>query len=227
MKRAMGLVILLAAVPGQAKDKAAKTSLTPLEEYLRTYSNAVFSSAQGPAGSLWREQNAFAEMSGDYKALKLNDLVTIRIVEQTLAQASADVSAQRKVEANSGIASIAGQSFAHLDPLLNLHSDNNLSGKGQANSQTKLQTSVSGRIVAVLPNGVLIVEAERFVQMNNETQTIVLRGMVRPGDVQSDNSVLSTSLGNLEIRLKGKGVVSDATRPANRLIRALFWLVGF
>ena len=63
--------------------------------------------------------------------------------------------------------------------------------------------------------------------MNNEKQTVILRGLVRPGDVASDNKVLSTSISNLELELKGKGVISDYTRPPNPLVRAILWLVGF
>lgn len=228
----MLLIVGLILVSGpllDARDKLQpkKSSLSPLADYLQAYGSSPPSASAHSAGSLWSPENPFPEMSGDYRAQKVNDLVIIRIVEQTLAQSSADVTAQRKVNATSGISSVAGQSFGSLNPLLALNSDNSLTGKGQANSQTKLQTSVAGRIAAVLPNGVMVVEAERRVHMNNETQTIVLRGMVRPGDVQSDNSVLSSSLSNLEIELKGKGVVSDATRPSNRFVRLLLWLTGF
>ena len=223
------ILILCLSLGACAEDKkgAKKSSLSSLSEYLHTYGTASLPGERRPAGSLWSPENPFPEMASDYRAQRLNDLVTIRIVEQTLAQASSDLSSQRKAQASSAITSIAGKNFSSLNPILSLNSDNTLSGKGQSNSQTKLQTSVAGRVAAVLPNGVIVVEAERRVRMNNETQTIVLRGMARPGDVLSDNSLLSTSLANLEIELKGKGVVSDATRPYNRFLRALFWLVGF
>jgi len=56
---------------------------------------------------------------------------------------------------------------------------------------------------------------------------MIVRGVLRPGDVGPDNTALSTSLSNLEIELKGKGVVSDANRPLNPLMRALLWVIGF
>lgn len=219
-------VVLLSAVSAQAGDRHKKGSLSPLSQYLEQY----VSTAELPPksnGSLWSPQNPFAEMASDYRAQRVNDLVTIHVVEQTLAQSTADLTAQRKLQTTSSIPSIGGEAFNPLNPLLSLNSDHQLTGKGQAGTQTKLQTSLAGRIAAILPNGVMVVEAERRVHMNNETQTIVLRGMVRPGDVLADNSVLSTSLANLEVELKGKGVVSDATRPSNRIVRALLWLTGF
>jgi flagellar L-ring protein precursor FlgH len=203
-----------------------KGTLSPLEQYLQAYS-ATAPSPASPNGSLWNPQNSFSELSADDRARSLNDLLTIRIVEQTTAQNTADVTAQRKLSSASSITGVAGQTVSQLNPILALNSDNELTGKGQADTGIKLQTSVTGRIVAVLPNGSMVVEAERRVHMNNETQTIVLRGMVRPADVQPDNSVVSTALSNLEIELKGKGVISDSSRPSNKIVRAILWLTGF
>jgi len=79
----------------------------------------------------------------------------------------------------------------------------------------------------VLPNGNLVVEAERQVSFNQEDQTIILRGVVRPGDILSNNSVPSTSLSDLELEVKGKGVVSDAVRQPNVFVRLLMKLLNF
>lgn len=221
-----GLVFCV-AMSAFGADKKTRNSVTPLERYLALYSAAATPDAPA-AGSLWRQNSSFTELGSDLRARAVNDLITIRIAEQTLAEASAGVSAARKLKASSAIDTLAGRvNPGGISPVLSLQSDESLNGKGQANSQTRLRTSVAGRVAAVLPNGVMVVEADRKVRLNNETQTIVLRGMVRPADVLSDNTVLSTSLANLEIELKGKGVVSDSTRPPNPLMRVLLWLTGF
>jgi flagellar L-ring protein precursor FlgH len=102
-----------------------------------------------------------------------------------------------------------------------------LQGQGQAASKSAIRTSVGGRVVAVLPNGNLVIEAQRESNVNNERQTVVLRGIVRPGDVAPDNSVLSTQLSDLEMELKGHGIVSDATRPPNWVVRTILKVLGF
>jgi flagellar L-ring protein FlgH len=79
----------------------------------------------------------------------------------------------------------------------------------------------------VLPSTALVIEAERELTMNNEKQTIVLRGLVRQGDIAPDGSVPSNYIANLELELKGKGVLSDGTRPPNPLVKALLRIVGF
>jgi flagellar L-ring protein precursor FlgH len=63
--------------------------------------------------------------------------------------------------------------------------------------------------------------------MNNERQTVILRGIVRGGDIAPDNSLLSNQLSNLELELKGKGVISDGTRPPNVIMRVLLRILGF
>jgi flagellar L-ring protein FlgH len=72
-----------------------------------------------------------------------------------------------------------------------------------------------------------VIEAEHTVSFNQQAQTIILRGIIRPGDILSDDSVLSTGISDLELELKGKGVVSDATRQPNLFVRLLMKLANF
>lgn len=180
-------------------------------------------------GSLWTSGGLLSDLATDYKARSLNDLIVIKIVEQTTAVADGAVKSQRTLDANSGISAFWGQ----LGPrngwqnIFTPHSQQTLNGQAQTSSNSQLTTSLAGHVVEVLPNGALVVEAAREVEMNNQRQTLVVRGVVRPGDIAADNSVLSTSLSNLEVELKGKGVVSDGVRPPNPIIRAILRVVGF
>ena len=102
-----------------------------------------------------------------------------------------------------------------------------LSGKSQASSATSLTTTLAGRVVAVLPGGNLVVEAERIINMNHEKQTIVLRGIVRRGDIGPNNTVASNTIGDLELEIKGKGVISDGVRPPHPVLRAILRVLNF
>ena len=75
--------------------------------------------------------------------------------------------------------------------------------------------------------GNLVVEARRIINMNNEKQTIFLRGVVRRGDIGPNNMVASDSVGDLELEIKGKGVISDGVRQPNRVIRTILRLLDF
>jgi flagellar L-ring protein precursor FlgH len=82
-------------------------------------------------------------------------------------------------------------------------------------------------VIAVLPSGNLVVEAQRKIFMNNQHEDVVIRGIARPADIGSNNTISSASLSNLEIEMKGKGIISDATRPLNPITKAILWLFGF
>jgi flagellar L-ring protein precursor FlgH len=180
------------------------------------------------AGSLWKDQGLLANIASDYKARRAGDLVQIVITQNTVAQNSGSVGTARAFSANSGINSLPG-GFApsQLQNLFSPQSAATLTGKSTAASSLTLTTTLMGRVVAVLASGALVIEAQRGIAMNNERQTVVLRGVARPGDVAGDGSVLSTSLSDLEVELKGKGVVSEGTRPPGTVMRWLLHLLNF
>jgi flagellar L-ring protein precursor FlgH len=179
-------------------------------------------------GSTWADNGRMASLTTDYKARSAGDLITILVVHDLTSSNTGDVSTDRSFKASSGVDSLPARlKTASVANLFGLHSAETLSGKGQATSTSKLRTSLTGRVAAVLPSGNLVVEAERSLVMNNERQNIVLRGVVRPGDVGPDNTVLSNTLGNLELEIKGKGVVSDGTRPPHAILRLILRILIF
>ena len=220
---------LVLAIPCAGKTRnAAPNSPTSLQQFLQRVQGQPVPTSSS-TGSLWPLQGSpLTDLATDYKARRLNDIVIIRIAEQTLAQASGAVTGQRDFSSNSAITGILGnRSTASVNPLYALNSGSNLKGTGTANSQSLLQATLSGRVVAVLPNGYFVVEAERQVSFNQQSQTIILRGIVRPGDISSDDSVLSGSVSDLELEMKGKGVITDSVRQPNLFMRLLMKIANF
>jgi flagellar L-ring protein precursor FlgH len=168
------------------------------------------------------------DLSADYKARKLNDTVVILVAVQTSAAQSGDVNSARAFQTSSAITGLAGDvNTKGLNPLLNANSNTTLKGSGATDSSTTFQTSMTAQVIAVLPSGNLVVEAQRKIFINNQHEDITIRGVVRPNDIGSNNTVPSTALSNLEIEMKGKGIIADSTRPPNRITRAILWLLGF
>jgi len=181
-----------------------------------------------PLGSLWTSNGAMTNLQADYKASRLNDLITIVVVQRTTAHATGNVGTQRDFNTTSGISGLAGHiSTSGLTNLLTAQSSTKLKGAGSTDASTTMNTNLAGQVIAVLPNGNLVVEAERVVAINSQKETMLVRGVLRPGDIGPDNSALSTALSSLEVELKGKGVVSDAIRSPNPLVRVLLWVIGF
>ena len=180
------------------------------------------------AGSLWQPGAPLGDLSSDYKAHGLNDTVVVQVAVQTTAAQSGSVNSQRQFTTTSGISGLAGGIATHgVNPLLNAQSNTTLKGQGQTASNTTFATSLTGQVIAVLPNGNLVVEAERQIFMNNQHENLVIRGVARPGDISPANTIPSSALSNLEIELKGKGIISDSVRSPNPLTKAVLWLFGF
>ncbi len=232
VQRMLSLLLLLSpVVPAQAAKFTKPPKDTPQlrAEYLaRLQEQNLPPADQRSLGSLWVAGSALGDLSSDYKARNLNDTITIMVGVQTTAAQSGTSDSERTFSANSGITGLVGDiATKGVNPLFNANSASSLKGQGSTASNTTFQTSMTGQVIAVLPNGNLVVEAQRQIFMNNQHEDVIVRGVVRPGDVSPANMVASSSLANLEIEMKGKGIISDGVRPLNPITRAILWLFGF
>jgi len=224
---AIGLTLSLPALAG-GEHPNKSSSNGSLDDYVRRAQLMEASRSSTSPGSLWRDEGRMASLSSDYKAAHIGDLVTILVIQDVQSQNTGNVSTDRSLNASSGIDALAGRvKVGGVQEILTLRSSQTLQGKAQASSSSRLRTALAGRVAAVLPNGVLVVEADRDILMNNERQTVRLRGLVRPGDIGPDNTVASNAIGNLELELRGRGVISDGTRPPNPVVRFILRIVGF
>jgi len=199
-----------------------------LAKYLARVQMAEPSPAEHTPGSCWVDSGRLASLSTDYKASTIGDLITILVVQDVKTSNTGAVSTGRSFSASSGVDSLPGKiKVGGAANLLGLHSAETLAGKGQASSTSSVTTTLAGRVMAVLPSGNLVVQAERMINMNNEKQTIVVRGVVRRGDIGPNNTVASNTIGDLELEIKGKGAISDGVRSPHPLLRLLLRVLNF
>jgi len=223
----LGATSVFAVSAGLPK-KHAKTPAQLRADYIsRLEQQPVPEPEKRTVGSLWSEQSPLTDFSVDYKAHHINDTITIQIAVQTTAAQSGTVDSERSFTTSSAITGVLGKAPASLNPLLSANSSSALKGQGSTASNTLFATSLTGQVIAVLPSGDLVVEAQRQIFMNNQHENVIVRGMIRPGDIGPSNTVPSTALSNLEIEMKGKGIISDGVRPPNFLTRAILWLLNF
>lgn len=209
---------------------AASKHSTPdnLAKYIGRVSVTDTAAVAHTPGSCWSDTGRLANLSSDYKAAKVGDLVTILVVQDVTATNTGSVSSDRSFKAAAGVDSLPGKiNTGGAASLLGLHSAESLSGKAQASSASTLRTTLAGTVVAVLPSGNLVIEAARAINVNQERQNILLRGVVRPGDIGPANTITSTAIGNLELEIKGKGVISDGTRAPHPLLRMILRILNF
>jgi flagellar L-ring protein precursor FlgH len=165
-------------------------------------------------------------MARDLRSRSVNDLVIVQVVERASAVTSGDVSSNRQTSLKAGVEAVGGLTRA-AGPLANLagvNSSSTIDGAASTGRETSISTSLAARVTYVLPNGYLVVEGTKEVQVNSERQTVTVRGVVRPNDL-TNNTVLSDHLAQLEVRVNGKGVVADAIRRPFFLYRLLMGIL--
>ncbi|HUK15470.1 MAG TPA: flagellar basal body L-ring protein FlgH [Bryobacteraceae bacterium] len=231
MKRWMTLILICgASLDGAgAEKKKAAAGESPLDRYV---SEAEARSAEAPPatpGSVWQAGSRLADAARDMRASQVDDVLTIVVAEQASAVATGTTKTSRASSTKNSIAALGGVTRAAgaLANLANVSGDTELNGQGTTSRSTTLSTTLTARVTHVLPNGGLVIEASKEIQINSERQVIAVRGVVRPADIDPTNSVQSNRLAQLEVHVNGKGVVGDAIRRPFFLYRLLLGLLPF
>jgi flagellar L-ring protein precursor FlgH len=228
MNRLLSLALiasLLAAAPLAAKKKrdAALAPASPLDRYIADAEARSAAAGATTPGSIWLAGSRLADSARELRASQVDDVLTVVVAEQASAVTTGVTKTQRSTTLKASVSAVAGLTkiAGPLSNLAGVSGDNQVSGQGTTSRVTTLSTTLTARVIGVLPNGGLVVEASKDIQINSERQMITVRGVIRPADIDSTNSVQSNRLGELEVRVNGKGVVGDAIRRPFILYRLL------
>lgn len=177
-------------------------------------------------GSLWNPSVSYS-LYADLKARNVGDNVTINIVEAASASKNATTKTSRNSDIDASWSGVlAKMSGDWVGSEVKSAYANSFNGQGETTRKSSLNAFITVRVIQVLPNGNLVVQGSREVQVNNENQFINIQGVIRPEDISSANIVLSTFVADAKIELNGQGVVSDKQR-VGWLTRILDWVWPF
>ena len=152
----------------------------------------------------------------------MGDIVTIVLSEQTDASKSASTNTDKTnaIDVENPIllgsplsfSPKGGMPLAGRDLTLEsqLNSSKSFSGAGDSSQSNELSGSVTATVLEVLPNGYLRIQGEKMISINQGDEYLRITGIIRPMDIRTDNSVLSTQVANAKIAYGGKGVVADS-----------------
>lgn len=221
---AVWLVLAATVWAGQtdAQKAAAKADKSGdnYDVLFQQYLNAARSTPAAGPDTLW-----MAGLFGDLRARRVNDLLTINVVESVSAQGSADSSLDKNSKASAGVPNFFGvekklPSFLNPAQLAQLGAGTTFKGSGSTARSGTLQAVITARVAEVFPNGDLGLEGVREIDINGDRQIIVVTGVVRAVDVMAGNVVPSTSIGQMRIRYFGRGLIKDNLNPG-WLVRVL------
>lgn len=173
-------------------------------------------------GSLYSEASS-QYLFDDNRARKVGDIVLVKIVETSKSKSKVDTTAERETTNSFTVGAAFGRSTVSplffgggplsgnvgADPIFSTSRTSNQDATGETKRENYVTATMGARIVQVLPNGIMQVQGAREIKVNDETQYMVVTGLIRQRDIDSDNSVLSTQMADSRIDYYGKGVLAD------------------
>jgi len=203
----------------------------------RAYELPASAKAEAPpssAGSLWHDGRPASMLFTDARALRVNDVVVIKIEEVADARRTADTDLDRTSESSAEIAAFLGllrklpRIDGDLDPNLGISgsSKSHFKGEGRTGRSEYLTATVPAMVTRVLSNGNLFIEGHRVILVNSEEQHFYISGVVRPIDIDQENSIKSAMVADAQIEFVGRGVLTDNQRQG-WLSRFLGWIWPF
>jgi flagellar L-ring protein FlgH len=170
------------------------------------------------ANSLWR--NGSRSFFKDQRAHQIGDLLTVTVNITDQANFANETQRSRTATEDSGITNFLGSSLltgsaAKVLPgrLLTADASSSSDGKGSVQRQESLTTNIAAVVTQLLPNGNMVVEGKQEIRVNFEMRELIVAGIVRPEDIQSDNTIDSSKIAQARIAYGGHGQISDVQQP--------------
>lgn len=167
--------------------------------------------------SLWRSgSRAFFK---DQRAHQVGDILTVKVKITDKAEIENETQRSRTNKEDSGVTDFFGKKKLPIvgsvlpTKLLAAESTATSDGKGSVNRSESLQTNVAAVVTQTLPNGNLVVEGKQEVRVNFEIRELIVAGIVRPEDIESDNTIDSTKIAQARIAYGGRGQITDVQQP--------------
>ncbi len=167
--------------------------------------------------SLWR--NGSRAFFKDQRAHQIGDILTVKVKITDKATLENETSRSRKNSEDSGIDNFFGKSKIPFinspmgSRIFTADSNGSSDGKGTVDRKEELQTNIAAVITQLLPNGNLVVEGKQEVRVNFEVRELIVAGIVRPEDIESDNTIDSSKIAQARIAYGGRGQITDVQQP--------------
>jgi flagellar L-ring protein FlgH len=195
------------------QNPVAQAGYKPVQMPMPTPQPAVYN-----PNSLWR--NGSRAFFKDQRAIQIGDLLTVKVKISDNATIANETQRSRASKEDSGVTDFAGSKLlgakaAAVLPgrILTADSTSSTDNKGSVNRQEALLTNVAAVVTQVLPNGNLVVEGKQEIRVNFEVRELIVAGIVRPEDIESDNTIDSTKIAQARIAYGGRGQITDVQQP--------------
>lgn len=158
----------------------------------------------------------------DIKPRRIGDMLTVTLQEKTDAKKKAETDTKKATDNEITAGRFFGAPVTYNDREIfdtSISSAYDFAGEGESKQSNSLTGSVTVTVVEVQANGNLVVQGEKWININQGEEYIRLRGIVRPSDISPDNTISSVRVANAQIQYSGEGSLADANEQG--------WLAKF
>jgi flagellar L-ring protein precursor FlgH len=197
-KAAAALLVLCAAAPAHSRSSPDFSPTYAAPAAPRAANGAIF-------------QGGFTPLTSGFRAGQPGDLLTIDLIERTIAQKSTSATTGR--DGSIGLTPPVTGPLSLFSPSdVNSGGTQSFKGQGSAAQSNQLSGQLSVTIVEVYPNGTMLVRGEKLLTLNRGDERVQFSGIVRAADISTDNRVASSRVANARILYTGKGEIARASR---------------
>jgi len=218
MRRALAYALAVASL-GSLLAACGPNHIQPFTARDRKYNPGEYAATRADAkpsnGSLYSEaQPGYLE---DTRALRVGDITMVKINENAQASGGATTNLKKDTSRSAGVDSLLGlmpamkKAYPNIDPaqLLKMASSFDFDGEGKSERSGTLKGMIGVRVKQEMPNGDLFVEGTKVVMINHEEYHLYISGVIRPSDIEMDNSIDSSLIADARVEFTGRGDIND------------------
>lgn len=215
------IVALSVAVPAQKKKKTKnpgpKLTVVEIENVPPIREQGRIGEPSNENGSLYSDRAPNTSLLIDFKARAIGDLVFVDVVETSTANVSSGADRSRDSGTAGGLTTLAGvlpiPGAEAVSTVIGALGGREYSGSGSTKRNSNVTARITARVIEVLPNGDLRIQAMKQVKINKETELLAVTGIIRKKDLAADNSIQTIAIGDLRVEFNGKGIASKDNAP--------------
>jgi flagellar L-ring protein FlgH len=168
--------------------------------------------------SLWR--NGSRAFFKDQRAHQVGDILTVKVKFNDKASVENETQRTRKGAEDVNVGAFFGNKKLPVfnkvvvpGVMVNTDSTATSDGKGTIDRKDEISTNIAGVVTQLLPNGNMVIEGRQEIRVNFEVRELIVAGVVRPEDIESDNTIDSTKIAQARIAYGGRGQITDLQQP--------------
>ncbi len=176
--------------------------------------------AEKNPNSLWRAgAKAFFK---DFRAKDIGDVLTVKLVLNDSAKLENKTERERDDKEDTNVTTLLGleAEFAKVLPeavspgsLLSFDNAHETKGDGEIDRSETISLTFAAVVTQILPNGSLVIVGRQEIRVNSELRELMVTGVVRPSDIDSDNSITHDKIAEMRVAYGGRGTLSQLQQP--------------